>query len=104
MNYIDSSIFGGNIQLVNEDQSEGQLVNKDRSAAQLVNEDQSMVQPEEDDPPEEEGQVGRSDLPAVGLGGEESQGCLYDCVNDCVAIDQLKAYRDCVDFCGVTCE
>jgi len=94
LNYIDSSIFGGNIQLVNEDQSEGQL----------VNEDQSMVQPEEDDPPEEEGQVGRSDLPAVGLGGEESQGCLYDCVNDCVAIDQLKAYRDCVDFCGVTCE
>lgn len=33
----------------------------------------------------------------------ESQGCLYDCVYDCVSISQLTAYRDCVDFCGKTC-
>lgn len=32
-----------------------------------------------------------------------SQGCLADCVTDCVAIEQLRAYRDCVEFCGRTC-
>jgi len=32
-----------------------------------------------------------------------SQGCLNDCVTDCVAIQQLTAYRDCVEFCGRTC-
>jgi len=33
-----------------------------------------------------------------------SQGCLADCVTDCVAIEQLTAYRDCVEFCGRTCK
>ena len=33
-----------------------------------------------------------------------SQGCLADCVTDCVAIQQLTAYRDCVEFCGRTCK
>ena len=32
-----------------------------------------------------------------------SQGCLTDCVNDCIAITQLTAYKDCVGFCGQTC-
>jgi len=32
-----------------------------------------------------------------------SQGCLVDCVSDCVAIQQLTAYRDCVEFCGRRC-
>jgi len=32
-----------------------------------------------------------------------SQGCLVDCVSDCVAIQQLTAYRDCVAFCGKRC-
>jgi len=32
-----------------------------------------------------------------------SQGCLADCVTDCVSIEQLTAYRDCVEFCGKTC-
>jgi len=31
-------------------------------------------------------------------------GCLNDCVTDCVAIQQLTAYRDCVGFCGKTCK
>jgi len=35
--------------------------------------------------------------------GSVSQGCLADCVTDCVAIEQLRAYRDCVEFCGRTC-
>merc|ERR1712106_887853 len=33
-----------------------------------------------------------------------SRGCLADCVTDCVAIEQLTAYRDCVEFCGRTCK
>ena len=36
--------------------------------------------------------------------GGRSEGCLYDCVNDCVSIDKLTAYRDCVDFCGRSCD
>jgi hypothetical protein len=27
--------------------------------------------------------------------GEESEGCLVDCVNDCVAISELQAYKEC---------
>jgi hypothetical protein len=33
-----------------------------------------------------------------------SQGCLYDCVYECVAIEQLEAYKACVKFCGDTCD
>jgi len=33
-----------------------------------------------------------------------SEGCLIDCVNDCVAIEELTAYRDCVEFCGRACD
>jgi len=36
-------------------------------------------------------------------GGVESQGCLTDCVTECVKIQELSAYRDCVEFCGRTC-
>ena len=32
-----------------------------------------------------------------------SQGCLTDCVSDCIAIEELEAYKDCVGFCGKTC-
>ena len=35
--------------------------------------------------------------------GGESMGCLLDCVDACVYIQQLEAYTDCVAFCGFTC-
>ena len=28
------------------------------------------------------------------MSGEESEGCLLDCVNDCVAITELRAYKE----------
>lgn len=37
------------------------------------------------------------------MSGSVSQGCLVDCVTDCVSIKELTAYRDCVEFCGRTC-
>jgi len=37
-------------------------------------------------------------------GSASTGGCLNDCVTDCVAIQQLTAYRDCVGFCGKTCK
>ena len=46
------------------------------------------------------GSVARVD-PVVSL--VTSQGCLTDCVTDCIAIEELEAYKDCVGFCGKTC-
>ena len=54
------------------------------------------------DPPQSRsvGSVARVD-PVVTL--VTSQGCLTDCVTDCIAIEELEAYKDCVGFCGKTC-
>ena len=30
----------------------------------------------------------------LSVSGEESEGCLLDCVNDCVAITELRAYKE----------
>ena len=41
--------------------------------------------------------------PVISSSSTSSEGCLTDCVNDCIAITQLSAYKDCVGFCGQTC-
>lgn len=81
---LDSSIFGGNVELVTV-------------APLAANIGVDTRRHEEDDRDVVEDT-------AITEHGEESEGCLIDCVNDCVSITELRAYKDCVTFCGKTCD
>jgi len=78
---LDSSIFGGDIQLVTF---------------------QPPVQSTPDPTIGKALDFGRiqEELPEEG----ETKGCLYDCVSDCVPIKKLEAYTQCVHFCGSRCQ
>lgn len=90
---LDSSIFGGNVKLV-QVITPPPPVNHD-----FYPEDDDYYATEDDFYPTVDSQA-----TIVSQNEDVSEGCLYDCVNDCVSIDKLTAYRDCVDFCGRSCD
>jgi len=92
---LDSSIFGGNVKLVQV--TTPPRVNHDFYPAA---EDDDYYDTEDDFYPPVDSQA----TTLVSQNEDVSEGCLYDCVNDCVSIDKLTAYRDCVDFCGRSCD
>jgi len=97
---LDSSIFGGDVQLVTLQPPTRQL----QPTRQLPTVRQLLPKTTTPDPTigkafHSEPEV-HEQLPEQG----ETKGCLYDCVSDCVPIKRLEAYTQCVTFCGNRCQ